>query len=285
MATSVSAFVHHTGWLETPDHVQLFHQLWIPKNTPRAAMVIIHGLAEHSSRYVHVADALAREGIAVAAPDLRGHGRSQGRRAYVPAFDLLLRDVEIYLERVKEEFAGLPLFLFGHSMGGAIVALFGITRQPDFLNGLILSGAALKISDSISPLLVKLSAFLGTVLPWLPTVRLNPDHLSRDTDVVEMYSTDELVYHGGTPARTGREIVRATRRIQEAAEQLTLPVLIMHGTGDQITDFRGSQYLYIHAGSTDKTLKLYDGFYHEILNEPQKHLVLKDLLHWLEERI
>jgi alpha-beta hydrolase superfamily lysophospholipase len=169
-------------------------------------------------------------------------------------------------------------------MGGAIVTLFAMTRKPD-VKGLILSGPALKISDDISPLLVRLSSIIGKVLPKLPTIKLDSSGISRDPEVVKRYDNDPLVYRGGIPARTGAEITGATRKIQAEMETITLPLLILHGTDDRLADPEGSKELYQRVQSKDKTLKLYEGYYHEVMNEPEKELVLADIVEWTERHL
>jgi acylglycerol lipase len=275
---------HNQGNFKAADGLSLFEQWWETETGPKAAVAIVHGLAEHSSRYVHVAEHLARGGYAVDTFDLRGHGRSEGRRAFIRSFDEFLADLDLFLGRVRARHRRTPVFLLGHSMGGGITPLFVITRKPE-IRGLILSAGALKISDDISPLLIRMSGIVGRILPKLPTIKLDSSAISRDPEVVKHYDNDPLNYRGGTPARTGAEIVRATRRIQAQMEAITLPLLILHGTADRLTDIEGSKQLYARAGSSDKTLKLYDGLYHEILNEPEKARVLEDIVHWLDTHL
>ena len=149
----------------------------------------------------------------------------------------------------------------------------------------MLSGALLKISDDVSPLLTRCSAFVGRILPRLRTIKLDSSSISRDPEVVRRYDEDPLVYRGGIPARTGAEMVLATKRIQSSMHTISLPLFIMHGTADRLSDAKGSELLYSKASSTDKSLKLYEGFYHEILNEPEKTQVLADIVQWLDTRL
>ena len=169
-------------------------------------------------------------------------------------------------------------------MGGLIASMFVVTRQPDF-RGLILSGPAVKISDDISPLLVKLSSIIGKILPKLPTIKLDGNAVSSDPKIVKKYNNDPLNYRGGIPARTGAELNRATKMIQEQMEAIKLPMLILHGTADRLADPEGSKQLYERAESKDKTLKLYDGFYHEVMNEPGKEQVLGDIVKWVNKHL
>jgi acylglycerol lipase len=273
---------HSTGTYESDDGLRLFEQEWSPEGTPKAGVVIVHGYGEHTGRYVHVAEELTRNGYAVSTFDLRGHGRSQGDpRTFVRSFDEHLDDLERFLSRVRERHSGRPLFLFGHSMGGTIATLFAIARQPE-IRGLLLSGASLKLSDNYSPSLITLAKIISLVLPKLRLIKLDASAVSRDAEVVREYVTDPLVYHGGIPARTGAEMNRAMERIRQRMETLEEPLLIMHGTCDLLADPEGSRQLYDRAESDDKDLRLYEGLYHEILNEPEKAQVLADMVEWLD---
>jgi acylglycerol lipase len=273
---------HSTGTYESDDGLRLFEQEWSPEGTPKAGVVIVHGYGEHTGRYVHVAEELTRNGYAVSTFDLRGHGRSQGDpRTFVRSFDEHLDDLERFLSRVRERHSGRPLFLFGHSMGGTIATLFAIARQPE-IRGLLLSGASLKLSDNYSLSLITLAKIISLVLPKLRLIKLDASAVSRDAEVVREYVTDPLVYHGGIPARTGAEMNRAMERIRQRMETLEVPLLIMHGTCDLLADPEGSRQLYDRAESDDKDLRLYEGLYHEILNEPEKAQVLADMVEWLD---
>ncbi|MCP4668847.1 MAG: alpha/beta hydrolase [Deltaproteobacteria bacterium] len=275
---------HDIGSFKTADGMDLFEQRWRPEQKPKALVVIVHGYAEHSTRYTHVAEHLVDHGYAVETFDLRGHGQSEGKRAFVGSFDAYLEDLEQFLKRVRQRIKTENVFILGHSMGGAIVTLYAITRKPD-ITGLILSGPALKISDDISPLLVRLSSVIGIVLPKLPTIKLDSSGISRDPEVVKHYDNDPLVYRGGIPARTGAEITGATKMIQAQMEAMTLPLLILHGGDDRLADPQGSKSLYERAQSNDKTLKLYEGLYHEVMNEPEKDMVLADIVAWTDGRV
>ncbi len=272
------------GSFKTYDGLNLFEQRWQPATEPKAVIVIIHGYAEHSGRYAHVAEYLVNHGYAVETFDLRSHGKSSGKNTQIKSFDEFLSDVDLFLTRVKERHPNTKLFLLAHSMGGTITTLFAITRKPD-IKGIILSGATLKLSDEISPLLVRMSSIIGKILPKLPTIKLDGNAVSRDPEIVQKYNTDPLNYRGGIPARTGAEFNRAIKLIQKQMELVTLPLLILSGTADRLSDPEGSKQLYERAQSKDKTLKLYEGLYHEILNEPEKEKVLGDIVAWMDKRV
>jgi acylglycerol lipase len=263
------------------DGLSLYEQCWLPEGPIKAVLVMVHGVNEHSGRYARLAGDLNRNGYAVYMMDLRGHGRSDGARVMVRSFDDYLSDVEVLLERVAEREPGKPLFLFGHSMGGAIVTLLAITRPPK-VRGLILSSPALLIAGGVFPVLRKLASFFSAVWPSLRLVGIGCRFISHDQAVVEAFRADPLVYHGKMPVRTGAEILRTADLIQKQMESIQLPLLIIHGTGDYVTDPNGSRQLYARAKSEDKTMQLYPGLYHEVFSEPEREQAVTDLLAWLD---
>lgn len=274
---------HSEGIFKTADGLNLFEQ-WRRPDRVKAVVVIMHGYGEHSGRYTHVAEYLICHGYAIYMFDLRGHGRSEGTRAFVSSFNSYLSDLTRFLDRVNEREEGRPVFLLGHSMGGTIAALLTITQDLK-VRGLILSGALLKTSEKISIPLRLFISVAGTIFPLFPVLKeINSNKVSSDPGVAKRYNDDPLVYHGKLLAREAREINGAIRRIQKKMEEISLPLLILHGTGDRLVDIEGSRQLYARAGSKDKTIKLYEGFYHEILNEPGKDRVLADMVAWLEPR-
>ena len=266
------------------DGRQFLERSWRPDGAPRALVAVVHGYAEHSDRYQHVAQRLVASGYAVYAFDLRGHGRSEGRRVLVRAMDEHVADLAAFLARVREREPGLPLYLLGHSMGGTIVTLFLISGH-DGVSGAILSGAALQPRRGLSGIISSLFSLLGRLAPRLPLGKLGSETISRDPAVVERYDSDPLVYRGRVPAGTVSALIRATRTIDARMEAITLPLLILHGTSDQLTDPDGSRQLYERVRSNDKTLKLYDGLFHEVFNEPEQDEVLADVVAWLDARV
>jgi len=274
------------GSFKGNDGFALFERWWMPEGDLKGMLVIVHGLAEHCGRYAHVAEALCAQGYGVGTYDQRGHGKSDpaGPKAVIPSFDHLWDDLEVFLDRARKRGAGKPLFLFGHSMGGEVVTSYVIERKPE-LTGLMTSGAAIQISDDISPLVLAMAGVISKIAPKMPTIVLDGTAISRDQAVVDLYDSDPLNYRGGVPARTGAEMNRVIKIIQENLEKITLPLLVMHGTDDRLADPQGSKDLYERAQSVDKTLKLYEGFYHEILNEPQKGQVIADMAQWMDAHL
>ncbi|MCG2714697.1 MAG: lysophospholipase [Candidatus Marinimicrobia bacterium] len=276
--------IYQRGLFQGAVGFDLFEQSWFPEDDVKAVVLLIHGLGEHSSRYEHVAEFLTSKNIGIETFDLRGHGKSDGARAFVRSFDEYLQDVEIFYSRVLGRHPDLPLFIYGHSMGATISALYVITRNPD-INGVLLSGILLKIGDDIPPILIKMSSIIGKYAPKMKTTKLDANSLSRDPKIVENYDNDPLNYRAGIPARTGLELITAMRRIQVQMEKITLPIIIMHGSCDKITNPDGSIDLYEAVASNDKTLKMYNGFYHEIHNEPEKNRVFEDIFSWINDHL
>ena len=267
----------------TADNFDIFEQTW-PCKEAKGVVLITHGVAEHSGRYAHVAQSLVDAGYTVVGFDLRGHGKSSGKRNYINSFQDYLNDLQEVLNRTKASYPDLPLFLFGHSMGGGIVTLFTIERNPD-VKGVLLSGPSVKVSDDISPFLQKISGVISAILPKLPVIKLESTDISKDPQVVKAYDEDPLNYRGGILARTGSEFLNATKTITARSHVIDLPILIMHGDSDKLADKSGSEMLYANVSSTDKTLKIYAGLYHEILNEPEQDQVKADIINWLNAHV
>ncbi|MGO9110008.1 MAG: lysophospholipase [Thermoguttaceae bacterium] len=264
------------------DGLPLFERSWMPTHRPRAAVVLIHGLFEHSGSHTGAALELVRRGFSVHAMDLRGHGRSEGPRCDVRSFNHYLLDLDIFFERASRKAVGQPLFLMGNSMGGLIISLWAILRQPP-IRGLILSGPLLALADGLYPRLRHLTGVAAALAPWLRVTQIPLDWLSRERQVVERFRNDPLVFHGCFTVRVAAEILRAMKNVSQQAASLSVPLLILHGSQDRICGPAGSQALYQKAGCADKTFHLYDGFYHEVFDEHQRDRVLADLTTWLDQ--
>jgi alpha-beta hydrolase superfamily lysophospholipase len=264
----------------TTGELTLFECVWLPDSPPRGTVVLVHGYAEHCGRYDHVAAYLTGRGYAVYALDLRGHGRSEGPRTLVRSFNEYLDDVDALLARVREH-ASAPLFLLGHSMGGCIVSLSAVTRRPA-VAGIVLSGAVLQPPRGVQALLLRVLALVAKPFPRLGLTTLDSALVSRDPAEVAKYDADPLNYRGKVPLGTAIAMMRAVGMIRKRAPSITAPLLILHGSTDGLADPEGSHWLYEHAGSGDKMRKVYEGLYHEILNEPEKDLVMSDIAAWLD---
>ncbi|MDZ7265886.1 MAG: lysophospholipase [candidate division KSB1 bacterium] len=275
---------HETGAFDGRKQQGLFYQCWLPGGGARAVLVVVHGLAEHSGRYLNLVDYFVPRGLAVYAFDQQGHGRSPGRRAHIASFGDFVDDLEIFCGRVRRLQPGLPCLLVGHSMGGTIALAYAVSGRCR-CEGLILSAPGLKSNANVPPLLMALSSLLSRCTPTLRAVQLEAAAISRDPQVVAAYENDPLVFHGKITARLGRELLDIMTILEQDCAKLALPLLILHGTADRLTDPAGSQNLLARAAAADKTLKLYPGFYHELFNEPGKETVFADMAEWLEQRI
>jgi len=276
--------IHKQDFFQAQDGLRLFEQSWYPENSARAVVLLVHGLAEHSSRYEHVAQYLTANSMAIETFDLRGHGQSDGERVYINSFGEYLQDLDIFCKQVQERCSGLPLFIYGHSMGATISTLYVINHNPE-IKGLVLSGVTIRFGQDVSPALIKIGAILGKYAPRMKTTKLDANSISRDPQIIKQYDQDPLNYRGKIPARTGWELLQAMRRIEQQMSALTQPILIMHGSGDKLSNPESSQELYEGVQSADKTLKIYDGFYHEIHNDPEQKQVLEDITNWILARL
>lgn len=261
----------------------LYKYSWMPPN-PKAIVHILHGVFEHGGRYEHVGVYLKKAGIGVVAADHYGHGRSPGRKGYIAHWDDLVEDTHVWIEEVKSQYSHIPHFLLGHSLGGLLAVSYLRKKNPDF-RGIILLSAALKLREDLSPILQKLAPVLGNLLPWLKTVRLDATAISRDPKVVTDYINDSLVYTGKVYARTGQQTLQETKDIEIFFPKFYWPLLIMHGSADRLTEPGGSKQLYNKASSTDKTIKIFEGWYHELLNEPDHDGVLGLISDWVSARV
>ncbi|MFZ1996811.1 MAG: lysophospholipase [Solirubrobacteraceae bacterium] len=264
-------------------HRHIFWRSWTPDDAAaRAVIVLVHGLGEHSGRYDHVVQRLVGEGYAVYTVDHRGHGRSDGPRAFIEDMDNVVADIDALVDRAGAAQPGVPVFMLGHSMGGLIGLRYALAHQ-ERLAGLILS-AALAQLDAVPKPLELVGRTLSVIAPRAPLIAIDPAQISRDAAVVQAYRSDPLVHHGKVPARTAAQIADAVRRFPSTAGAITVPTLILYGTADGLCPPGGSVMLGERIGSADKTVKAYDGLFHEILNEPEREAVLDDIAGWLNTR-
>lgn len=273
--------IHLDGRFKGAGDTYVAYQTWHPKGQVKAAILLVHGLGEHSSRYMGLVSQLVPLGYAIYAIDHIGHGKSDGARKHINAFTDFTDTLDIYFERVKNwHGADKPIFLLGHSMGGLIAANYLLANQQLFA-GAILSAPALKISDDIPLLKLLLGKLLAVVLPKAGILPINPTKVSRDPEVVQAYLDDPLIHKGKTSARLASELLKAMQQVHAKAKIIKLPVLILQGTADVIVNPEGAQEFYDEITSPDKMLKMYDGLYHEVFNEPEKKQVFDDLKNWL----
>ena len=256
----------------------IFLRTWRPETTPRAAVVIVHGFNSHSGEYLWVAQQLAGSGMAVYAADLRGRGKSDGERFFIDKLSDWVSDVGAVVRLAKSREAGLPVFMLGHSAGGVVACMYTLDNQQE-LAGLICESFAHELPAPDFALAVFKG--LSHVAPHAHILRLKNEDFSRDPAVVQAKNTDPLLAHEIQPTQVLAELVRADDRLKREFPLITLPVLILHGTADKATRPSGSQRFYDNTGSRDKTLKLYDGHFHDLLNDVGKEVVMEDITAWL----
>jgi alpha-beta hydrolase superfamily lysophospholipase len=233
---------------------------------------------------MNVVDHFVPLDYAVYGIDHIGHGKSDGEREMVESFDDFTEPLSIYYKMVTQWQADAPIFILGHSMGGLISSYYLIDHQANF-KGAIISGPAVKVGEGISQATITMGKILSKIAPKMGIIALDVNAISKDSAVVTAYENDPLVFHGKTPARLAAEMLSAMQRVNSEASKITLPIILVHGSEDALADPAGSQMLYDETNSKDKTLKIYDGLYHEVFNEPERDQVLKDVENWLESHI
>lgn len=272
---------HAQGQFDGVGKAKLFWQSWSPtKVQKRGALVVVHGLKDHSSRYEGFARELALRGYDVWAFDLRGHGHSSGNRVATQLFDDYVMDLDIFLTRVLLE-ENVPVFVFGHSMGGAIVALHSLMYHPN-VRGMILSAPAL--ATGVSAAKIHATNATDAIFPDFDVFDLDVNHFSRDPAVIHAVRQDPLVYQGAASAHTAAELIGGIETIDASMEDVRAPMLLLHGKADLVTPPDGSKQLYERAASKDKTLKLYGNLVHDLLHEPERAQVVSDIETWLDAR-
>ncbi|MCY6484211.1 lysophospholipase [Clostridium aestuarii] len=267
------------NYLDSFDGTKIFYTKDIPSN-PKATILIVHGIAEHCGRYEYVKNKFVENGYVVYKFDHRGHGKSDGKRGYVNSFKDFVEDIDSFVELIKKEYSNIPLFIFGHSMGGFITACYGIL-YGDKICGQILSGAATgDIPFSVKLKSLKFPYFFRGQVP-----NQFCDLVCTNKDVVEQYKSDELVLKN-TTVRLNLQIANSgIKWLKNNIKNYNCPCLILHGKEDKIVSPKSSVNFYDTISSKDKDIKLYDNLYHEILNEDCKDNILDDIIKWLNIRI
>jgi alpha-beta hydrolase superfamily lysophospholipase len=267
--------------LKTKENLRLHARCWEPEDEAQGVLCLVHGLGEHSGRYAHFADYLNRAGYAVLSFDLRGHGLSEGQRGHSPSFDTFMDDVGMLLEEAGRRFEGLPCFLYGHSLGGLLVLNYVLRRRPE-LAGVIATGPGLRTSLTRQTAKIAFVQAAGELLPQFSlSTGLHPESISRDSSVVQAYRDDPLVHQVST-LRMAKTTLQSIPWAFEHASEFDAPLLLMHGTADQLTYPEGTQE-FAQKVFCECTVKLWEGLYHEIHNEPEKDEVFAYTVDWMRE--
>lgn len=264
--------------------VRIVYDAWTPEADPRGVIVLCHGYAEHARRYDHVAQRFGAAGLATYALDLRGHGRSGGKRVYLRDISEYTADFHTLVGIAATEHPQLPLIVVGHSMGGGVVFSYGVEHPADYA-AMVLSGPAVYAQEAVSPVMIAVAKILGSVVPGLPVEQLPTEAVSRDPQVVSAYLADPMVHHGKLPAGIAKALIKVGETMPQRASALTAPLLIVHGEHDKLIPVAGSRRLLECVGSTDVHLKVYPELYHEVFNEPERDLVLDDVTSWIEAKL
>ncbi len=253
---------------------------WSPDSRAKAVVCLVHGLGEHSGRYDHVAEELTKAGYALVAMDLRGHGRSEGKRGHAPDYDALMSDIFQLLETAARRHPGLPQFLYGHSLGGNLVIHYALRRKPQ-LAGVIATAPLLRLAynpPTAQTIALRIMKALRITIPMASG--LDDTALSRDLNVVRTYRNDPLTHHMITPQLAVAMIENGEWNLKHAAD-FPCPLLLMHGDADRITSAEATREFAERMGESC-TSKVWNGFYHELQNEPGKQEVFAYMLNWLD---
>ncbi len=268
---------------KSSDGLELFAHAFPTEEEPKAVVCLVHGHGEHIERYEHLAKAFNQAGYSVIGYDHRGHGQSEGVRGHVPSYASLLDDLTLFREQVNEYYPNMPHFLYGHSMGGNIVLNYALRKKPSNMTGIIATGPWLKLAFEPPAMQVFLGKMMNNIYPaFIQASGLKTSALSHDPEVVRAYEEDSLV-HDKISARLFVGMYESGLWAFFHANEFPLPLLLMHGGDDQITSAEASRDF---GKKTDKaTVKIWDGLYHEIHNEPQKDEVFKTAIEWMDSRL
>ena len=266
---------------------EIVYDVWTPGTEPtsfKGVIILCHGYAEHAGRYHHVAQRFGEAGLITYALDLRGHGRSGGKRVYLRNISEYTADFHHLVGIATAEHPGLKRVVLGHSMGGGVVFAYGVEHAGDYAL-MVLSGPAVYAQDAVSSFMIGVARVVGSVLPGLPVEKLPADAVSRDPEVVSAYENDPLVHHGNLPAGIAKALLGIGETMPQRAAAITAPLLVVHGEQDVLIPVAGSQRLVECVGSSDVTLQVYPELFHEVFNEPERAVVLDDVVSWIEVRL
>ena len=268
--------------INSSKEIKIVVRSWQPESMPRGVIAICHGVNSHGGQYVWVGEQFAAAGFAAYALDLRGRGKSDGERYYVENVADYVSDLTALIDLAKSRHAGLPVFLLGHSAGGVVSATY-VLENPAGVAGFICESFAFQVpAPGFALAAIK---GLSHIAPRLPVLKLKNEDFSRDPKAVAALNHDPLTANEAQPAITVAALVRADERLRKEFPLMTMPVLIIHGTADKATIYHGSEFFHQTAGSKDKTLKLYNGHYHDLLNDFGKEQVMSDIRAWIDARL
>ncbi|MCS6980067.1 MAG: lysophospholipase [Flavobacteriales bacterium] len=266
--------------LKTSDGLSLFARLSERPEKHAPVLILCHGMGEHSGRYLHVIRYFTERGFHVMAPDHRGHGQSDGPRGHTDSYRRLMEDVGLYIKTMADLYPGMPVFLYGHSMGGNLVLNYMLRHEDERLVGVVASAPYLKLAFEPPAWKVKMARLAAGLYPGLTqSTGLDTQAISRDPAVVEAYEKDPLV-HDKITASFFLEVHEAGSWALSHADRAHLPVLLLHGTADRLTQAEASAR-FAQAAGEKATFIEYPGLYHELHNEPEKAQVLRDVANWL----
>ena len=277
--------MNHFEWNWTQEGTQFYAQGWNPSTT-KAVICLVHGFAEHSSRYAHVAERLGREGYAVLAFDQYGHGRTEGPRGWSPSLDASLDSIKIILDEAETRFPGVPKFLYGHSMGGNMVLNYILRRKPA-IRGTIVTAPWMILGFDPPAFQMFLARIMKGIYPkYAEKANIDSSVISRDKEEVRKYETDPLI-HNTARAGTFFETYNAGKWAMNHSAELTLPLYIAHGTADKLISHKGSENFVADAPKDLCTFQSYEGFYHELHNEPDadREKVFQGIIAWLNAKV
>lgn len=273
--------IHQELSWQTRDGLKIFGQEWKPDGKVKAAIALVHGLGEHSGRYGHVAEAFTSKGYSLTGFDLRGHGKSEGIRGHSPSYGALMSDISQNIGIVREHFPGVPVFLYGHSLGGNLVLYYCLTQKPD-LKGAIVTSPGLGTAEPVPAAKLILGKLMYNLAPAMQMENgLDRSGLSRDSEVEKIYSADPLV-HSKISTRWAFDMLNNGRYIIDHAGEFPIPLLLMVGTGDRLISVKLTEDLAHGVPISKITFRKWEGFYHELHNEPEKAKVIDAMTGWLD---
>ena len=269
---------------KTKNGLNLYAKEWKPEGKVKAVVALVHGLGEHIGRYDHVAEAFGKAGYAMVGFDQRGHGKSDGIRGFENSYDAIMDDIAQNIQNAKDRYPGLPVFLYGHSLGGNLVLFFALTRKPE-LKGVIATAPGLATATPLAPALLAMTKILYRLGPSMKIKNgLDLTGLSRDPEVAEKYIADPLVHPFISP-RLALDMLNAGKYSVEHAAEFPLPLLLMQGTADRLVSPKKTKEFALAAPLSKITYREWDGFYHELHNEPEKADVIKVMTGWMDQEL